>query len=557
MPLVAAPGSFVEALPGSLGLPPIVQPLGHEVSQLATPGLVVARARAVEAAGGVPLPAPVQRRTSRGAQTASIATAEPSFSSTSPADVEMTASPAASEAGATSTPVRTLPTVSRLTIRMPDRPLTSAAVAARPASVQRSGGHAANGTGASTPAPAALGGMRRVPSAGVPAPSTVSRAAAASTPSAAAVTPAMSVPSPASGSRRGLGAPLDAAPASARPVGKSSSSMPGSVPISRSIAPVAMPLATSARRAPVQREAVGHPDLPGTSTVPSGGHDAAGAAATASQRELPELPVLSLWRSTGAHASSVPATAAAAPATASVPAIRPLLGARPIQPSFHVQRSPAAAGDDDGDDGDGSPDLPRPWWSSGEDQAATAATNSGAGGGAAGSPVVSRSFSGSPREQGAWSPTGPAGARPAPALVAPDVAARPIQRSAARPTALPSVRGQTAVASRQASAPAVAAGTSPAFGPSIVSAPQPAREIVVQTSPAASAMSALRAAGPGSVPVIQREERPASSPSTAAGGHSETDLEELAQALFSRIRTRLRSELIHDREAKGLTFDNV
>ena len=32
--------------PGSQALPPIVQPLGHEVSSLATPGLVVARGQA-------------------------------------------------------------------------------------------------------------------------------------------------------------------------------------------------------------------------------------------------------------------------------------------------------------------------------------------------------------------------------------------------------------------------------------------------------------------------------------------------------------------------------
>jgi hypothetical protein len=38
---------------------------------------------------------------------------------------------------------------------------------------------------------------------------------------------------------------------------------------------------------------------------------------------------------------------------------------------------------------------------------------------------------------------------------------------------------------------------------------------------------------------------------------SERDLDELAQALFGRIRGRIRTELIHDREARGLTFDNV
>ncbi len=50
---------------------------------------------------------------------------------------------------------------------------------------------------------------------------------------------------------------------------------------------------------------------------------------------------------------------------------------------------------------------------------------------------------------------------------------------------------------------------------------------------------------------------PAGLASSAGSGHSEKDLDELAQALFGRIRGRLRSDLIYDREAKGLTFDNV
>lgn len=44
---------------------------------------------------------------------------------------------------------------------------------------------------------------------------------------------------------------------------------------------------------------------------------------------------------------------------------------------------------------------------------------------------------------------------------------------------------------------------------------------------------------------------------SGASSHSERDLDELAQALFGRIRGRIRSDLIYDREAKGLTFDNV
>ena len=72
MPLVAAPGAFAGGLPGSQGLPPIVQQLGHEVSSMATPGLVVARVRPVETAGSGAIPAPVQRR-ARGASRSAAA----------------------------------------------------------------------------------------------------------------------------------------------------------------------------------------------------------------------------------------------------------------------------------------------------------------------------------------------------------------------------------------------------------------------------------------------------------------------------------------------------
>src|SRR5688572_16837458 len=42
-PLVAPTRPFLSEVPGTRPLPPIVGPLGHEVSPLATPGLVVAR----------------------------------------------------------------------------------------------------------------------------------------------------------------------------------------------------------------------------------------------------------------------------------------------------------------------------------------------------------------------------------------------------------------------------------------------------------------------------------------------------------------------------------
>ena len=83
----------------------------------------------------------------------------------------------------------------------------------------------------------------------------------------------------------------------------------------------------------------------------------------------------------------------------------------------------------------------------------------------------------------------------------------------------------------------------------------------VQTSPsggAAAASPAPAVTSFGSPAVAQREVSAPAAPSP--GGStipSERDLDELAQALFGRIRGRLRSDLIHDREAKGLSFDNV
>jgi hypothetical protein len=54
--------------------------------------------------------------------------------------------------------------------------------------------------------------------------------------------------------------------------------------------------------------------------------------------------------------------------------------------------------------------------------------------------------------------------------------------------------------------------------------------------------------------VVQRVEGSAPEPPSAEG-HTETELDELAKAIFGRIRNHLRTEVIHEREAKGLTFD--
>jgi len=76
------------------------------------------------------------------------------------------------------------------------------------------------------------------------------------------------------------------------------------------------------------------------------------------------------------------------------------------------------------------------------------------------------------------------------------------------------------------------------------------------SNPAPSALQAAAtpAAGLTTTPIVQRVEGSAPA-APQEEGRSETELDELARALFGRMRTHLRAEVIHEREAKGLTFD--
>jgi hypothetical protein len=85
------------------------------------------------------------------------------------------------------------------------------------------------------------------------------------------------------------------------------------------------------------------------------------------------------------------------------------------------------------------------------------------------------------------------------------------------------------------------------------------------TAPVAPAISVPGPAGTTltATPVVQRAEDPAAPTPQASGGpattarapHTDRELDELARALFGRLRTQLRHEVIHEREAKGLSFD--
>jgi hypothetical protein len=78
-------------------------------------------------------------------------------------------------------------------------------------------------------------------------------------------------------------------------------------------------------------------------------------------------------------------------------------------------------------------------------------------------------------------------------------------------------------------------------------------------SPAAGSQSGAQSApllGPVATAVVQRVDGAAPPAPTEPEGHSESDLDDLARKLFGRFRNRLRAELIYEREAKGLSFDN-
>ena len=548
MPLVAAPGVFVQRLPGSQGLPPIVQPLGHEVSSLATPGLVVLHARPIETAPAGAMPAAVQR-SARG-RSRSAATPAVSFASAPEVGDDDAAAPAAaavpmagsaSSMAQASSPARTLPTVSRLTIRMPDRPLTSAAIAARPAALQRSSAAAGAGNG-TQPLPPATGMRRAAPAAAAPVVSRTAAGPAPETPPATAT--------PASPSRAGIGAPLDSLPATARPLGAPPART--FVPVvSRSAALPALPAPTPARRAAIQRDATrtssNHAGHDHAGDVPVGAGTGTGAATA------PQLPVLPVSRPgdsrPAAAAPSLPVVSRTA-----APESRPTLGARPLQPTVRVQR---IAEDDDFED-DAAPDaLPSPWWAPEPARGSTAF----AGGGpdaAADAPTVSRSAA------AGWDAPATAVHRPTliPRASAGASAARPVQRLAALPD-LPRSRPAVALSAGTTTSALVTSDSGqslPGLGGGASSGGGASLQRIV-AAPAAAAATAA----PVPQPVLQREAAPASpapSPvaqpeSTTSQRPSERELEDLAQALFSRIRGRLRSELIHDREAKGLTFDNV
>jgi hypothetical protein len=276
-------------------------------------------------------------------------------------------------------------------------------------------------------------------------------------------------------------------------------------------------------------------------------------------------------------ASSVSAGPSPRAPGATPPAIRPTLGTRPLHRSVAVQRDTSEAGAGN----PAEPATPGPVaarWPSGGDLPATiealpqprhsedpvplqrlAAPTPSPATPSAGEPPAMREI------------VFPAPGVPATAMTGVTPAAFPgspvIQRSAS--TSTPSLRRGTPPPARTAVEPAlnlVRPSPPAAVGVATVStAPGASPQRIVDPPSASSSAPAVQATRPGPstvpdisvTPVIQRIDgsAPAPQPGPGGGARSDKELDELAQALFGRLRTRLRTEVIHEREARGLGFD--
>jgi hypothetical protein len=603
-PLVAPSGPFLADVPGHTPLPPIVQPLGHESGPTAPPGLVVAHARPVPSlTSSAPLPT---RSVQRHAASPSGSRADqPGFEPVVVVAGEVSPAPGGGSAPETA-PVRMLPAVpAAATVTPPTRSLTRAASSPTPLgpplggrsagdrpAVQRS----ATPQGAAAPGPSTLplphtvsrwaeAGSR--PAGGPSAPAAdaaASSTAAAPGPATMSREPASrTVPAPAASRRPGLGAPISVQPASA--------------------VEARMPV----RMSP-PGPAVGGEPASGSEIL--GGRPGTGpASASTSGQAAPgprALPVLSVARQrrddpradasqaaaqpAGAPAPNVIGSAHTRPSGPRPPSVVPLLGARPLRPTTQRQVAPVAAATT-GADATWTPepavaarwarhdDLPPTVTSTGRPTAWSEPEPVPLGAlGAVASSVAEPPLDAGPREivfpsrdaspgpgyaPGAGSPSTPAIQRQASSMPGPSSIAGSSRTAGARSaTAAASWTGPSGSqppASTRAPAMTLApsAGARPGSGSagsssgSATVAPAPATAPVVQASRDAG-MPGLP--GITAVPVVQRVDGAAPA-APSEEGQSDSELDELARSLFGRIRGQLRAEVIHEREARGLTFD--
>ncbi len=587
-PLVAPSKPFLADVPGHNPLPPIVGPLGHETGPGAPPGLVVAHARPVPSlTARAPLRTrPVQRRAGPGRGDSGI---RPWVTDTSTAGGEMPAGSDGEPASAMPAvaPVRTLAAIPDTAAVQPAaRPLTQAPQLsssvqratrdARP--VVRGAPIAAPGRARSSPGPQGTGS----------APSTAS--------------PGTALPLQRAGTRRSEGGSRWSEGATASAPASAGSNVPTAGPTRRPGlgAPISVPPATAvAQRLPMR--------TPGTRQSPAtSGTDASGSPLASSgpglgpplaqpplsSRPLPVLPV-ARKRSGEPAGSTEPSAFASRPATnrstatspgnahaqrASGRASVPTLGTRPLRPaSVTTQRQAAAAPSEAGAlrptpvpaHWTGRDDLPGTITARRQPDVVTGqpepvrlgSVEPGAGGrgpafpaglpGAGVGADAPREIVFPPRDAATPVAGGPATPR------VPDVQ-RHVQRLAgmgaprlqsgstgaslalARPGLSQGATTGTSRANGSPTAPGTAASGSPAGMPAI----QATR---IETGPGLPAFT--------TTPVVQRIDGTAPTTSADAEERSDAELDELAGALFGRIRAHLRSEVIHEREARGLTFD--
>lgn len=621
-PLVAPAAPFLADVSGHRPLPPIVQPLGHETSRTAPPGLVVAHASPVPSlTSRTPMPTrPVQRRAADAAPTGELPgwSAEPAVGA---ATAVSTPSPVP-----TTAPVRSLATVSPATRVTPaTRPLTRSPdpVAVTQRSTGRPGPHAATSS-ASTGRPASGVAAYAATPGDQPMPGARSTSPSRGTAAARTVSRWAESPSPSSGLQAGLGAPLTTAPGAPTSPGVREMPTRTSETVSAPAEPVASPPTRAGLGAPLpvapasavaQRLPLGAPmrrpvapasSAPSPDTAPAAPSPSAAPAAAAREALAPtrSLPVLTVARrhADAAGIPTVPAThaadarhvaAPAGPASDAGAATRPTLGARPIRPVLRAQRDVSGAASM-------SPEaaVPARWASRDNLPATIRDVSAGPSAASDEQPVALERLRdasatapvaqvpATPREiifpargatpgstssgGSAMSPGGPAsGSGPSgfsavqrqshadlgPGLQRPSPAAAP---GSGHPIAAAGIqaRGPLALARPQGAAPGQVAAPVAASAPTVArivagpawSATQPA----VQTSAASAGGSSAGAFT--ATPVVQRVDGAAPA-APSEEGRSESELDELARALFGRFRSHLRAEVIHEREARGLSFD--
>jgi len=599
-PLVAPSKPFLADVPGHNPLPPIVEPLGHETGPGAPPGLVVAQARPVPSlTSSAPLPTrPIQPRAAPGvgdsgsSPWAAVVPTAGDATPTGPDGGSAAAMPAIA-------PVRTLgPITAAATVRPAARPLTQAPPLA--SSVQRS---ARGAQASSSGAPGGATGR---------APSPPAAPGGDSGPSVASSRPPLPFQRGASrwsegGSRRSEGSTPDRSPAEAgamfnapsparnivapqAPARRPGLGAPMSVPPATAVAQ-RLPMRNAGTRQLASATGPGSPGSPPTASRL--GRGPAPALPALPSRALPVLPVARQRSGEPARSAERPsATSLPAPvrgsATAGVahehpagghPASLPTLGARPLRPvSVTAQRQAAGAPTETASvrhepvparwtshdelpatitaqrQPDVVPGVPEPVRlgsaGPGFTEASRPAFPSGPAGAGAG---ASREIVFPPRDE-ALSGAGEGATRAAPAVqrLAAVEALRVPSRSVGAPLTLarPGASPGATAATVRASQAVTPAGSPSSSATTAVggSTGEPAVQATrIETGPGLPAFTAI--------PVVQRIDGTSPTPSADADERSDAELDELAGALFGRIRAHLRSEVIHEREARGLTFD--